>query len=80
VVEAYYDEHAQEEWARLEQHRTEFAVTLWALEEYLPPPRRGCWMWAGGRDDTPLSFLAGDMRPCCSTLAEMPRARPEEGP
>ena len=37
-VERYYDEHAREEWERLERHRTELAVTLRALGEYLPPP------------------------------------------
>jgi len=30
-VERYYDEHAREEWERLERHRTELAVTLRAL-------------------------------------------------
>ena len=37
-VERYYDEHAREEWKRLERHRTELAVTLRALGEYLPSP------------------------------------------
>ncbi len=37
-VERYYDEHAEREWNRLERHRTEFAVTMRALAEYLPKP------------------------------------------
>ncbi|MCL6641953.1 MAG: class I SAM-dependent methyltransferase [Candidatus Bipolaricaulota bacterium] len=36
-VEAFYDRGAQYEWERLEHHRTEFAVTLRALKDYLPP-------------------------------------------
>lgn len=36
-VENYYDLHAEQEWQRLDQHRTEFAVTMKALEEHLPP-------------------------------------------
>ncbi|ADR35618.1 Methyltransferase type 11 [Oceanithermus profundus DSM 14977] len=37
-VQAFYDANAEAEWARLERHRTEFAVTLRALEDHLPPP------------------------------------------
>ncbi len=37
-VERYYDQNAVDEWQRLERHRTEFAVTMLALEESLPPP------------------------------------------
>lgn len=37
-VEAHYDQHAEREWERLERHRTEFAVTLRALSDHLPPP------------------------------------------
>jgi 2-polyprenyl-3-methyl-5-hydroxy-6-metoxy-1,4-benzoquinol methylase len=37
-AESFYDEHAAEEWGRLERHRTEFAVTLKVLKEFLPPP------------------------------------------
>lgn len=38
-VERYYDADAQKEWERLDRDRVEFAVTLRALDEYLPPPR-----------------------------------------
>ncbi len=37
-VEGYYDQNAQYEWDRLERHRTEFAVTMRALRDYLPCP------------------------------------------
>ena len=37
-AEAFYDQVAGNEWGRLERHRTEFAVTLKALDEYLPRP------------------------------------------
>ena len=35
-----YDSDPQREWERMDRHRTEFAVTLLAMEEYLPPPLR----------------------------------------
>jgi len=38
VVEQFYDENTQREWERLDRHRTEFAVTLRAMREYLPQP------------------------------------------
>ncbi|MCB0084235.1 MAG: hypothetical protein KDE47_25020 [Caldilineaceae bacterium] len=37
-VEQYYDDDAHVEWERLDRHRTEFAVTMRALGEYLPSP------------------------------------------
>jgi ubiquinone/menaquinone biosynthesis C-methylase UbiE len=37
-VEKHYDKSADREWNRLLEHRTEFAVTMKALAEYLPPP------------------------------------------
>jgi S-adenosylmethionine-dependent methyltransferase len=35
-IEGFYDDNTQKEWERLDRHRTEFGVTLKALEEYLP--------------------------------------------
>ncbi len=35
-VQSYYDQHAVAEWERLERKRTEFAVTLRALHDFLP--------------------------------------------
>lgn len=38
-VTQFYDQNVSSEWTRLsERHRTEFAVTLRALAEYVPPP------------------------------------------
>lgn len=37
-VADHYDRHYEHEWERLQRHRTEYAVTLRALETYLPPP------------------------------------------
>ena len=37
-IEAFYDRNAQNEWDRLDRHRTELALTLKALKEYMPPP------------------------------------------
>jgi ubiquinone/menaquinone biosynthesis C-methylase UbiE len=35
-VEKFYDQSADQEWNRLERHRTEFAVTMKALVNHLP--------------------------------------------
>ncbi len=41
-IEAFYDRNAQNEWERLDRHRTEFALTLKTLKEHLPrPPLEG---------------------------------------
>ena len=41
AVQRLYDADPANEWARMDRHRTEFAVTLRALHEYLPrPPSR----------------------------------------
>lgn len=37
-AEPFYDEYAPKEWERLEKHRTEFAVSMRALGEFLPRP------------------------------------------
>jgi ubiquinone/menaquinone biosynthesis C-methylase UbiE len=37
-VGRYYDERPEQEWERLDLHRTEFAVTMRALSDYMPPP------------------------------------------
>jgi S-adenosylmethionine-dependent methyltransferase len=38
LIGRYYDQKAQREWERMERHRTEFAVTMRALADHLPPP------------------------------------------
>jgi ubiquinone/menaquinone biosynthesis C-methylase UbiE len=37
-IEAFYDRNAQNEWDRLDRHRTELAITLKTLKEHLPKP------------------------------------------
>lgn len=37
-AEPFYDGYAPQEWQRLEKHRTEFAVSLRAINEFLPSP------------------------------------------
>ena len=36
-IEGFYDANTQREWERLDRHRTEAALTLMALDQYLPP-------------------------------------------
>ena len=38
IIANYYNNQSENEWERLERHRTEYAVTLRALSTYLPPP------------------------------------------
>lgn len=37
-IERFYNTHVENEWTRLDRHRTEFAVTMRALTDYLPRP------------------------------------------
>ncbi|MFN8486899.1 MAG: methyltransferase domain-containing protein [Caldilineaceae bacterium] len=37
-VEQFYHQDQHDEWGRFDRHRTEFAITLRALAEFLPPP------------------------------------------
>ncbi|MDQ7028783.1 MAG: hypothetical protein Q9O62_02900 [Ardenticatenia bacterium] len=54
-IRQYYDEAPEREWERLEHHRTEYALTLRALAEYLPLRRR--------RGRACARFLAGGGSP-----------------
>jgi len=36
-IQEFYDKNVQNEWERLDRHRTEFEVTMKALKEFLPP-------------------------------------------
>jgi ubiquinone/menaquinone biosynthesis C-methylase UbiE len=38
LIERYYDQQSEIEWERMDRHRTEFAVTLRAMADHLPPP------------------------------------------
>lgn len=46
-IRRFYDDNPGYEWERMERHRTEFAVTLQALAEYLPPAP-ACVLDCGG--------------------------------
>lgn len=37
AVQQFYEKNAQNEWDRLDRHRTEFAVTLRAFKDHFPP-------------------------------------------
>lgn len=37
-IQAFYNHNAEAEWARLDRHRTEYAVTMRALDEFLQKP------------------------------------------
>lgn len=47
-VRAYYDQSAEYEWGRLERHRMEFAVTMRAMQQYLPAPPAAALDIGGG--------------------------------
>src|SRR5258706_16089973 len=48
LIQHYYDLSATTEWARLERYRTEYAVTLRALQDYLPKPPSSILDCGGG--------------------------------
>lgn len=49
VIEDYYDQTTDDEWNRLgERHRTEFAVSFRAMQEYLPEPPAAVLDLGGG--------------------------------
>ncbi len=76
-VERAYDADPQREWARLERHRTELALTRRALHEHLPPPPARVLDCGGGPGRYAIE-LAGlgyavtlfDLSAACLRLAE----------
>jgi ubiquinone/menaquinone biosynthesis C-methylase UbiE len=48
LVEQYYDRSLLKEWRRLDNHRTEFALTMRAVRQHLPPPPRNLIDIGGG--------------------------------
>ena len=69
-VENYYDLHAEQEWQRLDRHRTEFAVTMKALEEFLPPAPHGIIDIGGGPGRYAIALAAKGYRVTLLDLAE----------
>lgn len=73
-VAAHYDANPHYEWARLERHRTEFAVTQQILTDYLPPTpatiidigggpgRYALWLAGQGYQVTLLDLAAGNLQ------------------
>lgn len=57
-VENYYNVHANDEWERLDRHRTEFGVTLKAFEEFLPCPPLNILDIGGGPGRYALALAA----------------------
>ena len=58
LVERYYNAEAQIEWQRLNRHRTEFAVTMRALTEHLPPAPQALLDDGGGPGRYTLALSA----------------------
>ena len=48
AIQALYDRNPEQEWDRMDRHPTEFAVTLRALAEHLPPPPASILDCGGG--------------------------------
>jgi len=76
-IEHYYDRQAEKEWDRLVRHRTEFAVTLRALTEHLPPTPARVLDCGGGPGRYAIELARRgyevtlfDLSPECLRLAE----------
>lgn len=82
LIQQLYDSDPEREWERLSRHRMEFAVTLKALEHYLPPaPAAILDCGAGpGRYAIALSARGYDVTlfDLSSQLLKMARQRAEE--
>lgn len=52
-IAEYYEADVQHEWDRLAHRRTEFAITMKAFEEYLPPSPTRVLDVGGGLDGMP---------------------------
>jgi ubiquinone/menaquinone biosynthesis C-methylase UbiE len=73
----YYDQQTEAEWERLERHRTEFAVTMRALSEHLPPSPARVLDCGGGPGRYAIELARRgyqvtlfDLSPACLGLAE----------
>ena len=68
-IQAYYDRNVEREWERLERHRTEFAVTLRALRQYLPPPPVAILDVGGGPGRYAIALAAAGYRVTLTDLS-----------
>ena len=67
TVKEYYDQNAQMEWERLEQHPFEFIFTTYMLEKYIKPGDRVLDI-GGGPGRYSIHFAR---RGCAVTLADL---------
>lgn len=58
AVEHFYNTHVENEWTRLDRHRTEFAVTMRAFADYLPRPPAAVTDIGGGPGRYSLALAA----------------------
>jgi len=77
-VQSMYDQQPHREWERMDRHRTEFAVTLRALDAYLPPPPARILDCGGGPGRYAIELARQgyvvtlfDLSAGCLNLAEM---------
>jgi S-adenosylmethionine-dependent methyltransferase len=77
VIRRYYDQGTEQEWERMERHRTEFAVTMRALAGHLPPPPARVLDCGGGPGRYAIELARRgydvtlfDLSPACLRLAE----------
>jgi S-adenosylmethionine-dependent methyltransferase len=69
-VQTYYDQNAVAEWERLERHRTEFAVTMRALGEFLPRPLAAVLDVGGGPGRYAIALAAQGYRVTLTDLSD----------
>lgn len=69
-VQAFYDQNAEAEWARLDRHRTEFAVSLRALSEFLPKPPASILDIGGGPGRYAVALALQGYRVTLADLSE----------
>jgi S-adenosylmethionine-dependent methyltransferase len=81
-VQTYYDQNAVAEWQRLERHRTEFAVTMRALGDFLPRPPAAVLDVGGGPGRYAIALAAQGYQVTLSDLSEenlaLARAKAQE--
>lgn len=70
VLTSFYNQNALHEWERMERHRTEFAVTLRALQEHLPPPPAKVLDCGGGPGRYAIELSRRGYKVCLFDLAE----------
>jgi ubiquinone/menaquinone biosynthesis C-methylase UbiE len=70
IVRQYYDGNADHEWERLANDRTEFALTMRALREHLPPPPADVLDIGGGPGRYAIELTRGGYRVTLADISE----------